>query len=171
MTFSHNDDYSCHGKKPHGSATSSLTQAIFLYDPVQILPYISVLLPSHSVHTPFGGMDNHLITSVSARPLTNKSDTTTGRAEGVKQHHTHHLCDLQMTSTIPWYYVINIFCGYVKACLCNSSLLENFDLKNTTTVKCIMASKVLYSQLLNKSQYESRRPEIYTVYLSEQTGR
>jgi hypothetical protein len=83
MTFNHNNDYSCHGKKPHGSATSSFTQAIFLYDPVEILPYITVLLPSHSVHTPFGGTNNHLITSISAKLLTNKSDTITGR-EGVK---------------------------------------------------------------------------------------
>ena len=106
MTFNHNNDYSCHGKKPHGSTTSSITQAVFLYDPVEILPFISVLLPSHPVHSPFGGMDNHLITVISTRPLAltdqPESDTkTTGRAEGVKQHHTHHLCDLQMTSTVP----------------------------------------------------------------------
>ena len=104
MTINHNNDYSCHGKKPHGSATSSFTQAVFLYDPVEILPYISALLPSHSVHTPFGGTDNHLINFISARTLAltdQQESDTTGRTEGVKKHHTHHLCDLQMTSTVP----------------------------------------------------------------------
>jgi hypothetical protein len=104
MIFHHTTDYSDHGKKPHGSATSSFTQSVFLCDPVEILPYISVLLPSHSVHTPFDGVDNYLITIISARPLAltdqPEIDTTTGRA-GVKRHHTHHLCDLQMTSTVP----------------------------------------------------------------------
>jgi hypothetical protein len=105
---------------------------------VEIIPFILVLLHSHSVHTLLCGMDNHLITFISATPLAmtdqQESDTTGGGAEGVKQHHTHHLCDLQMTSTVPKYYVFNIFCGYVKAWVCNSSLLENFDLKNTTSV-------------------------------------
>lgn len=68
--------------------------------------FILVLLPRQSVHTPFGGMDNHLITFISARPLAlpdqpEGDTTTTGRAEGVKQHHTHHLRELQMTSTVP----------------------------------------------------------------------
>jgi hypothetical protein len=53
----------------------------------------------------FCGMDNHLITFISARllalPDQQESDTTGGGAECVKQHHTHHLCDLQMTSTVP----------------------------------------------------------------------
>jgi hypothetical protein len=92
-------------KEPHGTATSSLTQAVFLYDPEETLPYISVLLPSHSVHIPFGGTYNRLITIISARPLAltdqPESDTTKRRAEGVRQHHTHHLCDIQMTSTVP----------------------------------------------------------------------
>jgi len=104
MTFNHNCDYSCDGKKPHGSAISSFTQAVFLYNPVEILPYISVLLPIHSVHTPFGDKDNHLVAFISARPLAltdQQESDTTGRAEGVKQHHTHHLCDLQMNSTAP----------------------------------------------------------------------
>jgi len=98
--MTHNNDYSGHRKKPHGSATSSFTQVVFLYDPVEILPCISVLLPSHFVHTLCGSTDNHLITFISARPfaLTDQQErnTTTGRVEGVKQHHTHHLCDLQV---------------------------------------------------------------------------
>jgi len=56
-----------------------------------------------SVQTPFGGTDNHLIAFISARPLAltdQQESDTTGRA-GVKQHHTHHLCDLQMNSTAP----------------------------------------------------------------------
>jgi hypothetical protein len=52
----------------------------------------------------FCGIDNQLITFISARllamPDQQESDTT-GGAECVKQHHTHHLCDLQMTSAVP----------------------------------------------------------------------
>ena len=37
---------------------------------------------------------------------------------------------------------------------------------------CILASiEFCKSQLLNKSPYERRRPEIYPVFVSEQTGR